>query len=179
MKTLLSRLLNNLLVENKLMLKFTWKNKSAKMHKKEPVLSGTGTHCRILGIWKAWDWWRNRKSIQQKIQKQLCTQGEVIYRQGGTSNQWGKERLLKEVVINGSLFGKMKLEHNSHYLQPPPPHTQVPDGLKSRTFKILQVFPKLRYFANSKTTIGNPLWYSCLENPMGGGSLVGCSPWGH
>ena len=26
---------------------------------------------------------------------------------------------------------------------------------------------------------GNPLQYSCLENPTGrGGSLVGCSPWG-
>ena len=26
---------------------------------------------------------------------------------------------------------------------------------------------------------GNPLQYSCLENPMGRGSLVGYSPWGH
>ena len=25
---------------------------------------------------------------------------------------------------------------------------------------------------------GTPLQYSCLENPMGGGALVGCSPWG-
>ena len=25
---------------------------------------------------------------------------------------------------------------------------------------------------------GTPLQYSCLENPMDGGSLVGCSPWG-
>ena len=25
----------------------------------------------------------------------------------------------------------------------------------------------------------SPLQYSCLENPMDGGSLVGCSPWGH
>ena len=25
---------------------------------------------------------------------------------------------------------------------------------------------------------GNPLQYSCLENPMGGGNLVGYSPWG-
>jgi len=25
---------------------------------------------------------------------------------------------------------------------------------------------------------GNPLQYSCLENPMDGRSLVGCSPWG-
>ena len=26
---------------------------------------------------------------------------------------------------------------------------------------------------------GNPLQYSCLENPHGHGSLVGYSPWGH
>ena len=26
---------------------------------------------------------------------------------------------------------------------------------------------------------GNPLQYSCLENLMDGGALVGCSPWGH
>ena len=26
---------------------------------------------------------------------------------------------------------------------------------------------------------GNPLQYSCLENPSGHRSLVGCSPWGH
>ena len=26
---------------------------------------------------------------------------------------------------------------------------------------------------------GNPLPYSCLENPHGQRSLVGCSPWGH
>ena len=26
---------------------------------------------------------------------------------------------------------------------------------------------------------GNPLWYSCLENPHGQRSLVGYSPWGH
>ena len=26
---------------------------------------------------------------------------------------------------------------------------------------------------------GNPLQYSCLENPHGQRSLVGCSPWGH
>ena len=26
---------------------------------------------------------------------------------------------------------------------------------------------------------GNPLQYSCLENPMDRGALVGCSPWGH
>ena len=26
---------------------------------------------------------------------------------------------------------------------------------------------------------GNPLQYSCLENPQGQRSLVGCSPWGH
>ena len=26
---------------------------------------------------------------------------------------------------------------------------------------------------------GNPLQYSCLENPHGQMSLVGCSPWGH
>ena len=25
---------------------------------------------------------------------------------------------------------------------------------------------------------GTPLQHSCLENPMDGGSLVGCSPWG-
>ena len=25
---------------------------------------------------------------------------------------------------------------------------------------------------------GNPLQYSCLENPMDGGALVGYSPWG-
>ena len=25
---------------------------------------------------------------------------------------------------------------------------------------------------------GTPLQYSCLENPMDGRSLVGCSPWG-
>ena len=25
---------------------------------------------------------------------------------------------------------------------------------------------------------GNPLQYSCLENPLGQRSLVGCSPWG-
>ena len=25
---------------------------------------------------------------------------------------------------------------------------------------------------------GTPLQYSCLENPMDGGGLVGCSPWG-
>ena len=25
----------------------------------------------------------------------------------------------------------------------------------------------------------NPLQYSCLENPMDGGALVGYSPWGH
>ena len=27
--------------------------------------------------------------------------------------------------------------------------------------------------------LGNPLQYSCLENPHGQRSLVGCSPWGH
>ena len=26
---------------------------------------------------------------------------------------------------------------------------------------------------------GNPFPYSCLENPHGQRSLVGCSPWGH
>ena len=26
---------------------------------------------------------------------------------------------------------------------------------------------------------GNPLQYSCLENPRGHRSLAGCSPWGH
>ena len=26
---------------------------------------------------------------------------------------------------------------------------------------------------------GNPLQYSCLENPHGQRSLVSCSPWGH
>ena len=26
---------------------------------------------------------------------------------------------------------------------------------------------------------GNPLWYSCLENPHGQRSLAGYSPWGH
>ena len=26
---------------------------------------------------------------------------------------------------------------------------------------------------------GNPLQYSCLENSMDGGALVGCSSWGH
>ena len=26
---------------------------------------------------------------------------------------------------------------------------------------------------------GTPVQYSCLENPMDGGALVGCSPWGH
>ena len=26
---------------------------------------------------------------------------------------------------------------------------------------------------------GNPLQYSCLKNPQGQRSLVGCSPWGH
>ena len=26
---------------------------------------------------------------------------------------------------------------------------------------------------------GNPLQYSCLENPHGQRILVGCSPWGH
>ena len=26
---------------------------------------------------------------------------------------------------------------------------------------------------------GTPLQYSCLENPMDGGSLVGCRPWDH
>ena len=26
---------------------------------------------------------------------------------------------------------------------------------------------------------GNPLKYSCLENPHGQSSLAGCSPWGH
>ena len=26
---------------------------------------------------------------------------------------------------------------------------------------------------------GNPLQYSCLDNPHGQRSLVGCSPWGH
>jgi len=26
---------------------------------------------------------------------------------------------------------------------------------------------------------GNPLQYSCLENPMDKRSLVGCGPWGH
>ena len=26
---------------------------------------------------------------------------------------------------------------------------------------------------------GNPFQYSCLENPHGQRSLVGCSPWGH
>ena len=26
---------------------------------------------------------------------------------------------------------------------------------------------------------GNPLQYSCLENPHGQRNLVGCSPWGH
>ena len=26
---------------------------------------------------------------------------------------------------------------------------------------------------------GNPLQYSCLENPHGQRSLAGCSPWGH
>ena len=27
---------------------------------------------------------------------------------------------------------------------------------------------------------GNPLQYSCLENPMDGGAMDGCySPWGH
>ena len=26
---------------------------------------------------------------------------------------------------------------------------------------------------------GNPLQYSCLENPCGQRSLEGCSPWGH
>ena len=27
--------------------------------------------------------------------------------------------------------------------------------------------------------LGNPLQYSCLENPHGQSSLVGYSPWGH
>ena len=26
---------------------------------------------------------------------------------------------------------------------------------------------------------GNPLWYSCLENPYGQRTLAGYSPWGH
>ena len=26
---------------------------------------------------------------------------------------------------------------------------------------------------------GNPLWYSCLENPYGQRSMVGYSQWGH
>ena len=26
---------------------------------------------------------------------------------------------------------------------------------------------------------GNPLQYSCLENPHGQRSMAGCSPWGH
>ena len=26
---------------------------------------------------------------------------------------------------------------------------------------------------------GNPLQYSCLENPMDKRSLIGCDPWGH
>ena len=26
---------------------------------------------------------------------------------------------------------------------------------------------------------GNPLQYSCLENPRDGGALVGCRLWGH
>ena len=26
---------------------------------------------------------------------------------------------------------------------------------------------------------GNPLQYSCLGNPVGGGALAGYSPWGH
>ena len=25
---------------------------------------------------------------------------------------------------------------------------------------------------------GTPLQFSCLENPMDGGALIGCSPWG-
>ena len=31
----------------------------------------------------------------------------------------------------------------------------------------------------SRLVNGNPLQYSCLENPTGRRSLVGCSPWGH
>ena len=34
-------------------------------------------------------------------------------------------------------------------------------------------------FTVNYSSHGTPLQYSCLENPMDGGALVGCSPWGH
>ena len=41
--------------------------------------------------------------------------------------------------------------------------------------------PHARHLAISRDISGdgngNPLQYSCLENPMGRGALVGCSPW--
>ena len=38
------------------------------------------------------------------------------------------------------------------------------------------IFQPLQYTAREGN--GDPLQYSCLENPMDGGSLVGWSPWG-
>ena len=132
----------------------------------EPVLAGPGTHCRTLGIRKAWDWRRNRQINRTANSETVMHTGRCA-----TPSRWyfksvrGKKTTKKS--CNKWFSGKMKLQHNSHYLHPTP--TQVSDGLKSRTFKTLQVFPKLKYFANSKTSMGTPLRYFCLENPMDGG----------
>ena len=44
------------------------------------------------------------------------------------------------------------------------------------------MFSLVIYFIHSSVYMGEgngtPLQYSCLENPMDGGALVGCSPWG-
>ena len=45
---------------------------------------------------------------------------------------------------------------------------------------VSESFPFIGPFCNfDGEGSGNPLQYSCLENPMDGGALVGCSPWGH
>ena len=53
------------------------------------------------------------------------------------------------------------------------------EELKSFLMKIKEESKKAGLKLNILRREDNPLQYSCLENPHGQRSLVGCSPWGH
>ena len=50
------------------------------------------------------------------------------------------------------------------------------DALSLGCLKMRAIFPG--FGRSSEGGHGNPLQYSCLENPHGQRSLAGCSPWG-
>ena len=90
---------------------------------------------------------------------------------------WGSSVSL--VLVDVCALNSTQLYHVSRCVDPSPPGFPGGSEAKASAYSAGDLGSISGSGRSPREGNGNPLQYSCLENPMDGGSWLGYSPWGH